>query len=180
MVCHYFQLDELQPAQMTKLSHMLDGMAVGTGSAPPMPHMQTSLLTRLELTPAQVEQLCAECDSVESLLEALAKRITGSDPTYANPLAPHAHAVPPKRASRAPSTSAFSLPSVFGGGGGGGGASVPQTPGARKLSSGGFGHGSTTVTVTRSVGQDAPGASRLASSGRAFSDGGLLLDDAVR
>lgn len=175
MICHYFQLHELSHDQLSKLAQMLDGMAVGTGSAPPVAQMQTSMLARLELTPAQVEQLCAECDSVDQLLEGLAKRITGADPTYANPLAAHVHSQPQppqpiRKASRAPSGSGFF--------GGIGSSSVP--PGARKLSSGGFGHGSTTVTVTRSVGEEVPGASRRASSGRAFSDGGALLDDAMR
>lgn len=173
MVCHYFQTHELAPSQMTQLSLMLDGMVVGAAAAPPTAHMQTSLLQRLELTPAQVEQLCAECDSVDALLEVLAKRLSGADPTHANPLAAHVEVHSPTRASRAPSGGNFSLTNVFGGGGGSG----PGGPPSRKASA----LGSTTVTVTKTVGQESGlGASRLASSGRAFSDGGALCDNAVQ
>ena len=175
MVCHYFQTRELAPNQMSQLSQMLDGMVVGAAAVPPLAHMQTSVLQRLELTPAQVEQLCAECDSVDALLEVLAKRLSGADPTHANPLAAHVQEQSgprsPAPASRASSGANFSLTNVFGGGAG-------AVQASRKAS--GLG-GSTTVTVTKTVGQDASlGASRLASSGRAFSDGGTLCDNAVQ
>jgi hypothetical protein len=176
MICHYFQIEELNPSQLMRLGSMLDGMVVGTGSAPPVASTQMSLLQRLELTPAQVEQLCAEHDSIDELLEALAKRLSGADPTHANPVAAHVHGQPPRRPSRGHSGGALL---TFGG------AGAPPIPlSARKHSSGlVHAHPSTTVTVTRSIAEDAPNASRLASSGRAFTDGGdgsVLLDDAVQ
>jgi hypothetical protein len=166
MVCHYFQAQELAQSQMVQLTSMLDGMVVGASALPPAAHMQTSVLQRLELTPAQVEQLCAECDSVSALLEVLAKRLSGADPTHANPLAAHVQQHGPAESGGA------------GSGLSAGAGSVAQV--SRKASGLGVG-GSTTVTVTKTVGQEAPlGASRLASSGRAFSDGGTLCDNAVQ
>mmetsp|Transcript_24827 Transcript_24827/g.57391 ORF Transcript_24827/g.57391 Transcript_24827/m.57391 type:complete len:98 (+) Transcript_24827:27-320(+) len=97
--------------------------------------------------------------------------MSGADPTHSNPVAAHVHTNGHTNGQKPPSRAGSNVfANVFGG---------SQPPTARKLASG------TTVTVTRSVGMESPSASRLASSGRAFSDGpadggSTLQDDAVQ
>lgn len=175
MICHYFQLPDLEIPQKSRLAQLLDGTLTSPSpraaadGAPPAARMQTSTLTRLDLTPAQVEQLCAEHDTIDALLEAMHKRKSGSDPTHNNPIAAHTPSAAPRPASRTGS-SKFPLGQLFVNTTGGEG----QVLGSRRGSAGsGTGHHgtSTTVTVTREYGDSASAASRLVSSGRALSEG---------
>jgi hypothetical protein len=82
MIRHYFGEGSVSEVHASRLEQLLDR----DGHVTPIVSRRPSALrtpaiseSRLEITPAQLEQQCAECETVDALLLALQKRRTQSN-----------------------------------------------------------------------------------------------------
>lgn len=139
MICHYFDLTGLLPAHMVRLSGALDVLTPD----PAEEGQEEAAYGPLDLTPAQLEQMCSESESIDGLLDAMERRQSGQDPSHGDPLvAKDGHAVMHAMAGRRPivGSRSASMASVVAHGGAG------SAPGASRRNS------SMTVTVTKELG----------------------------